>query len=98
MMPEVTPIMLTLAILWGCVLLGLILQVLNHVQIRKLEQKILEQQNQLIKHIIPQNFTTLEDMISQDLQRQISDSLLDRPLNEGEPDDFDPNDPFTYRD
>lgn len=77
-MLEVTPIMLTLAIIMGCVLLGLILQVLNHVQIQKLENRILSKQNEIQKSI-PQPMS-LEDMIQRDLQDQMTyDPIMDLP-------------------
>lgn len=75
---EVTPIMLTLAIILGCVLLGLILQVLNHVQIRNLENRILSKQDKIQKSI-PQPMS-LEDMIQRDLQEQMTyDPIMDLP-------------------
>lgn len=61
----VTPIMITLGIILGCLFLVLVMQVLNHVRIRQNEQTLLRNQ-EIMLNIIPQP-VALEDLMMRDL-------------------------------
>jgi len=79
------PMMMTLAVILGCLFLGLIMQVIHAQAIHKSEQRINEKLDQLLDQKIEYHGPNLEDLIERDFKEQMGfDPQLFTPATDEE--------------